>query len=721
MSEIQIYDIRWERAILKLYFTSDGGDDALYLYRVKEKRFVPFSVEEEGDHKVASLNVAIAGAREPLSKGRWIIARKIDESLLTDLDTLLEAKPYLLMRMERDARRFHKKELKQARALDKEEALRESPGEEEFWRENPEEEEADSVDGADDSGEESFASDMRSRREYRKEYLYGGNQTLPRENSGLREKAEGSEENQGEAAGIFTDLDSAGKEETEAVGASAGNNGQKTAGCEAEPDTPGTEEEKLLREIIRQEGLSYIEENPYDTHGISYTEEILCDLDRYSRLFRYAKSKYAYAVWFAVRTTSEKTLSLDLHAEFYIRNETPRTRQKSRRGKQKKLLAKCYRIIAFFARRKGNRVLFFKQNGDQPTENMEAVRSRLYERGLDSEYQISCRCRNVFTGKQKLIPWLKDMFAIAKSDYIFIDDYTPIFNFIELDEDVILTQIWHAGVGFKSVGYARFGLSGSPDPYASSHRHYTYALIGNEHLRDIYSEVFGIEPQALLATGMPRLDHFLDEETAQAAKTDLYERYPQLKNGRVILFAPTFRGTGQRSAHYPYEFLDVEALHKMCVETNSYFVYEMHHFIKKRPPIEEQYQDRVLDLTDENLNELFHIGDVLITDYSSCFYDYLLLKKPVILYIPDRINYIATRGIQRPIEAMAPGEICETFESLLESLYTKRYETVQPKALTIDRAAERGMLASDRVIDTILLKRDVPGVRMEEEGGETET
>lgn len=584
MSTLTITEIRWKRAILELVFTEDEpNDDTLYLYRTKEKRFIPFTTINEGDHKVARINITIAGERKVLSRGQWIIARKIDDALLTDLDTLLAAKPHLLARIEHDVRRHHK----------------------------------------------------AARRN-----------------------------------------------------------------------------EEVLAEYVQSEGLSYVQANPYDTYGINYLPSILEEIDQYSRFFRYAKDTYVYTVSMKVRESSEKHLYVFLDVEFYMRNPNPDVRKKSKRFTEKRIMSAYFNLLKRVTKRDGKQILFFKNNADGPTENMQALQTRITERGLDQEFRVVNRYHNIFKGKQKLGEWLKDLSLIAKSDYIFIDDYAPIFNFIELDDDVVLTQLWHAGVGFKSVGYARFGLKGSPDPNASCHRHYTYALIGNEHLRDIYSEVFGIEPEALLATGMPRLDHFLEPQTAEAARNDLYERYPELEGHRVILFAPTFRGTGQRTAYYPYDLVDIPALHELCLETDSYFIFEMHHFIRKRPPIEPEYQDRVLDLTDESLNELFHIADVLITDYSSCFYDYLLLKRPVVLYVPDKVAYTATRGVQRPIDEMAPGEVCESFDELLDTLRTRHYEEVEPKALTIDRAAEGGMLASDRAIDTILLGKDVPGVRM---------
>lgn len=456
-----------------------------------------------------------------------------------------------------------------------------------------------------------------------------------------------------------------------------------------------------------------LREHPYDTHLIAYAPDLLERLEDLSHVYRYVKGKYAYAVYLCPRTDALGELFVVVMPEFYIRNENPRVRKNSKRFTEKRIFAWFYRLVHSLTKRKGNRVLFFKVNGENPTDNMAAIRDRMRERGLDESFVIAERYRNTFDGKQRVANWLKDIVEIAKSDFIFIDDYCPVFNFVEPYDDMTLTQVWHAGVGFKSVGYARFGMPGSPDPYESAHRRYTWALVGNEHLRDIYSEVFGIEKQALLATGMPRLDGFLNPERTESAQAELTERYPWMNEGRVIVFAPTFRGTGQRSAHYPYDkFIDYEALYNMCERTNSYFVFEMHHFIKKDPCIPEEFEARLIDLSEENLNKLYFVADVLVTDYSSCFYDFLLLEKPVVFYVPDKTIYQVTRGVQRTVDEMAPGVVCDTFERFVEVLETEEYAHAEFDATVIDRCLEGSGLATDRVIDTILLGKDVPGVKM---------
>ena len=60
--------------------------------------------------------------------------------------------------------------------------------------------------------------------------------------------------------------------------------------------------------------------------------------------------------------------------------------------------------------------------------------------------------------------------------------------------------------------------------------------------------------------------------------------------------------------------------------------------------------------------------------------------------------------------------VCDTFDEFLDVLRTRHYETVSPHPSSIDRAAERSGLASDRAIDTIIYGKDVPGVRKQASG-----
>src|SRR5699024_8246478 len=90
----------------------------------------------------------------------------------------------------------------------------------------------------------------------------------------------------------------------------------------------------------------------------------------------------------------------------------------------------------------------------------------------------------------------------------------------------------------------------------NAHRLYSYAICGSQHLRDVYSEAFGIERESVFATGLPRIDGFLRDGRAEEVLAEFETEFPTTKNKRKILWAPTFRGRGSGDAHYDYDIID---------------------------------------------------------------------------------------------------------------------------------------------------------------------
>lgn len=150
-------------------------------------------------------------------------------------------------------------------------------------------------------------------------------------------------------------------------------------------------------------------------------------------------------------------------------------------------------------------------------------------------------------------------------------------------------------------------------------------------------------------------------------------------DGRVIVFAPTFRGAGQATAYYPYDsYIDYQALWEMCERTNSYFVFEMHHFIEERPEHTARFCEPLEGSLGRELGRLALCGrcpgDGLLL---------LLLRLPsaaetVVFYVPDKVEYSATRGVQRSVDDMAPGVVCDTSEEFVDVLERAAYRSMAP-------------------------------------------
>lgn len=397
--------------------------------------------------------------------------------------------------------------------------------------------------------------------------------------------------------------------------------------------------------------------------------------------FSYAKISYPYMTGFFA---SEKSL---------IKGYATNTRRHIR---------KIYKFLHRLNKnkRKDNILFMTEQSGTLGT-NLTFLIDRLHERGLDSRFTIRTWARKFSDGDHGTMSWLTLAALLARSEYIFVDDHVPMFDWLQLI-DTRLIQTWHAGAGFKSSGYSRWGHMGGPGP-VSCHRQYSYGLCGSRKIAHFFSEVWGINTERVLNTGMPRMDEFQDPNHREAKIKELYEQFPMCRGKKVILFAPTYRGRSNRDAHYPYELIDWERLDQVCGD--QYVVlFKMHPWVIVDIDIPERYHSKMLDVKDyRNINDLFYITDILITDYSSNIYEYSLMRRPMLFFAFDEVQYSFSRGFHRPYRQAAPGKVCTTFAELMDAIENEDFEFEKVEEYVNTQFDHFDSDACDRVIDWLLL------------------
>lgn len=338
----------------------------------------------------------------------------------------------------------------------------------------------------------------------------------------------------------------------------------------------------------------------------------------------------------------------------------------------------------------------------ETNSNLFHVYRRMVERGLDKDYEMLFSARTIVGHHYSKKSWLDVAKKIAKADIILVDDHIPLFDWLTLDPKTKLVQLWHAGAGFKSSGYSRWGHKGCPSPVCC-HRQYDYAVGVSSVIAEFHSEVFGINKEQILVTGMPRLDEFLNEDYRREKEKELYETYPACKGKKVILFAPTYRGLNRATAYYPYELIDFDGLYDLCGE--EYIVlFKMHPWVSSSVPIPEEYSDKFFDLNEyKNINDLLYITDLLITDYSSNIFEFSLMHKPMLFFAFDEVQYAYSRGFHRDYEESVAGKICHTFDELLDAIRNKDFEFEKVQQYVDKHFDYIDTGATDRVIDWFVL------------------
>ena len=362
-----------------------------------------------------------------------------------------------------------------------------------------------------------------------------------------------------------------------------------------------------------------------------------------------------------------------------------------------------YSVVRAFRFLRKPHILFLCEKRDELAPNMSALYDRMLGRGLDKKYAIEISARNTESRHYSKLSTAGVIVKIARADVIIVDDYVPAFNTLALADSVRVIQIWHAGVGFKGVGYSRWGHFGCPPPF-SAHRRNDFAIAASKEVREVFSEPFGILEEQVIPTGMPRMDDYLSEENRALVEKKLYESYPSFKDKNVILFAPTYRGRNRKTSYYPYELIDFEELYRYCEDTNSVVMFKMHPWIDDDLKIDERYSDRFYSMSGyPNINDLFYITDLLITDYSSCIYEFMLMKKPMLFFAYDLERYSVSRGFHRDYASNVPGKIVYTFDELLRAMREEDYEFEKVDQMLPMYFDHIDSHSSDRVIDWLVL------------------
>lgn len=129
----------------------------------------------------------------------------------------------------------------------------------------------------------------------------------------------------------------------------------------------------------------------------------------------------------------------------------------------------------------------------------------------------------------------------------------------------------------------------------------------------------------------------------------------------------------------------------------------MHPFITEKVDIPQAYTTYIKDVSAYgDINEMFYVTDILITDFSSNIYEFSLQHKPMIFYAFDKDFYQLTRGVHRTLEE-APGNVCETFDEVIDVIKNENYSYDKLDSFLKESFDNHDMLSADLVINSILL------------------
>ncbi len=212
----------------------------------------------------------------------------------------------------------------------------------------------------------------------------------------------------------------------------------------------------------------------------------------------------------------------------------------------------------------------------------------------------------------------------------------------------------------------------------------------------------------MLDVGYPRNDALADGSTAERAER-IRKRLGLAASKKVLLYAPTFRDDQRTGKRFTFSLpIDMAGL-AAAVGDQYEIVVRLHPIIRGRVRLPWGVHDAGAGF---EMEDLLATADVLVTDYSSVMFDYAVLERPMIFFVPDLEKYRDTmRGFYFDFEASAPGPLVRTTAELVTALgdgsaakYADAVHEFRERFCPNDDGA-----AGERVLDDLLRRGVLPG------------
>lgn len=253
----------------------------------------------------------------------------------------------------------------------------------------------------------------------------------------------------------------------------------------------------------------------------------------------------------------------------------------------------------------------------------------------------------------------------------------------------VYLQCWH-GTPLKRLGYdiiesdnAMNSLKEIKEKYRTDARKFSYILSPSPFATEKFATAWNLNETGqrgkIIEKGYPRNDRLAvaDEEERTRLRKEL-----GVEDRKVILYAPTWRDNQHTSGQgYTYKTeVDFDKLQKEL--GSEYIILFRAHYLVANSFDFGRYEGFVKDVSSyPDINDLYIASDILVTDYSSVFFDFSILERPVVFYMYDLDHYAnEMRGFYLSIEEL-PGPIVNTEDDLIAEIRKTEGWTADEKYL----------------------------------------
>lgn len=304
-------------------------------------------------------------------------------------------------------------------------------------------------------------------------------------------------------------------------------------------------------------------------------------------------------------------------------------------------------------------------------------------------------------------------YYMSKAKYWIINCKMP--THIAKKEEQVYLQTWH-GTPLKRLAHdieaaedmtfyrSAVSFAQMTQSYDIDVARYNYMISPNPFCTEVFQSAFRIQRERLIETGYPRNDFICN--TTKEEMERLKEKYRLPKDKKIVLYAPTWRDNSYVASGYTFELKADFHKWKEILGEEYIVVFKPHYLIINTYEKDSSLQGFLYSIPAEaDIRELYVISDMLITDYSSVFFDYAILKRPIYFYMYDIEEYANDlRGFYLDIHKDLPGDIYTNEDELLAAVKQDAYDETAYQAFYERFCSCEDGNAAKRVIDIVFHK-----------------
>ncbi len=377
---------------------------------------------------------------------------------------------------------------------------------------------------------------------------------------------------------------------------------------------------------------------------------------------------------------------------------------------------KClYRMTYRFIPTNKKTVLFIAFHGRGYTDNPRSLYEYMIKQDRFKDYRFIWAIKNhkqkkIDIAGAKVIEYfsIPYFYYLARSHYWVVNCKLPMY--VLKKKNQVYLQTWH-GTPLKKLAYdievpegTTFYRSGMTEDmmhetYRQDVEKYNYMISPSAFTTEVFQSAFRINKERLIETGYPRNDLLSNYSLEDVLQIKKQLGIPLDK--KVLLYAPTWRDNSYVTKGYTFKLEVHFDKWQKALQDDYVVIFKPHYLIVNDFDI-DQFKGFVYFVPpEEDIRNLYIISDALITDYSSVFFDYAILKRPIYFYMYDLASYRdELRGFYLDIYQDLPGKIIEDENLLLEEM-KKPFDYQKMSLFNQKFNNHEDGLASQRVVNIV--------------------